>query len=83
MGRRGEKIRDTDQNHGNDLSENVRSACDDKSEVLLPMKASCVTMMQMALSLAVEDNGNGPIKVSKTTYTHIASPVRHDVWVAD
>lgn len=66
------KIRDTGQNHGNHLSENVKSACDDKSATLLAMKAGCVTMMQMALSLAEEDNGNGPIKVSKATYTHIA-----------
>lgn len=43
--------------------------------MLLHMKAGCVTMMQMALSLAEEDNGNGPIKVSKATYTHVASPV--------
>lgn len=71
-----EEIRDMDRNREIDLSENVKSECDDKSDMLL--HAGCVTMMQMALSLAEEDNGNGPIKVSKTTYTHIASPVCHD-----
>lgn len=48
--------------------------------MLLHIRAVCVTMMNMALSLAEEDNGNGPIEVSKTTYTYIANPVSHDVW---
>lgn len=59
-----------------DPSENVRQHAM-TSVILLHIKTGRATMTNMALSLAEEDNGNGPIEVSKTTYTYIASPVSH------